>query len=61
MEEAVQLEEEIKVLLSQIRESANDIFDTWSRNMLAGIRDQSLRQIQSIHSIHTHSYINHNF
>jgi len=43
MEEAVQLEEQTKSLLSEIKESANDVFDTWSRNMLAGIRDQSLR------------------
>lgn len=43
MEEAVQMEEQTKALLSEIKESANDVFDSWSRTMQAGIRDQSLR------------------
>ena len=43
MEEAVELEEQTKTLLAEIKESTNDVFDTWSRHMQAGIRDQTLR------------------
>lgn len=43
MTEAFNLEKEAQVLLSEIRDQGNEIFDSWSRNILAGIRDHSLR------------------
>lgn len=43
MAEANDFEQEIKVLITELQEQINEIFDSWSRNMLAGIRDQSLR------------------
>ena len=43
MEAAAGLEQEAQILLEEIQDQANEIFDGWSRNMLAGIRDQSLR------------------
>lgn len=43
MEEASNLDQEARNLLSEIQDQTNDIFDDWSRNVLAGIRDESLR------------------
>lgn len=43
MEDANLLEEEAKKILIEIQDQSNEIFDAWSRNILAGIRDQSLR------------------
>ncbi|KAI9564905.1 hypothetical protein GHT06_008646 [Daphnia sinensis] len=42
MEEASSLDQEARNLLSEIQDQINDIFDDWSRNVLAGIRDESL-------------------
>lgn len=43
MDEANLLEEEARTILNEIQEQSNDIFDAWSRNILTGIRDESLR------------------
>ena len=43
MEEASNLDQESRNLLSEIKDQINEIFDEWSRNILAGIRDESLR------------------
>lgn len=43
MEEAGGLDQEAQALLSEIQDQINEIFDSWSRNVLAGIRDESLR------------------
>lgn len=43
MEEAKLLEQEAQALLCDIQDQINEIFDSWSRNALAGIRDESLR------------------
>lgn len=43
MEEAGGLDREARALLSEIQDQINEIFDSWSRNVLAGIRDESLR------------------
>ena len=41
--EADALQRQAQVLLTDLQEHTSEIFDTWSRNMLAGIRDESLR------------------
>ena len=43
MEEAGNLDQEARNLISEIQDQRNEIFDSWSRNILAGIRDESLR------------------
>ncbi len=43
MEEAGNLDQEARNLLAEIQDQTNEIFDSWSRNILAGIRDESLR------------------
>jgi hypothetical protein len=43
MEEASNLDQQTRNLLSEIKDQINEIFDEWSRNILAGIRDESLR------------------
>ena len=43
MDEANLLEEEARTILNEIQEQSNDIFDSWSQNILTGIRDKSLR------------------
>ena len=43
MEEAGNLDQEARTLISEIQDQRNEIFDSWSRNILAGIRDESLR------------------
>ena len=43
MTEAFNLEKEAQALLTEIRDQGNEIFDSWSRDILAGIRDHSLR------------------
>lgn len=43
MEEAASLDQEARTLQSDVQDQINEIFDSWSRNILAGIRDESLR------------------
>lgn len=42
-EEAQTLQMAAETLLNEVKEQTREIFDTWSRNMLSGIRDHSLR------------------
>ena len=46
MEEARRLEQEARKMLSEIQDQINETFDEWSRNTLAGIRDESLRCVK---------------
>ena len=43
MEEAGNLNQEAQTLLTEIQDQINEIFDSWSRSALAGIRDETLR------------------
>lgn len=41
--ETKNLEVEAQALLLDIQDQTTEIFDSWSRNVLSGIRDRSLR------------------
>jgi hypothetical protein len=42
-EESQALIREAQALLNDVKERTNEIFDMWSRNIMAGIRDHSLK------------------